>query len=257
MKNLSILVKTLRQRIFSKRKATAIVYYIYINPEKDWQQLILGQIEDIQSTGVLTVADLYIIVSNPTEVKGVIPFFEKLSPLYKNIQFYTENKFEYWGLLCVWQLAQTARHYKYIAYFHTKGMTHPESGRAKVEEILTHFTFKDWSLILKTFQINRKVNKVGLFPAFKVNQKSGLVRGGWIWYNFWWARAEYIRALEEPKINPKHRYYYEEWISYLEVDDKSKFYDSFSLYSLGMETYTTKEVLESTDKLVASFKKNS
>ncbi|TXH70502.1 MAG: hypothetical protein E6Q83_06415 [Thiothrix sp.] len=93
------------------------------------------------------------------------------------------------------------------------------------------------------------MNKIGLFPAWKVNAKSGKFRGGWIWYNFWWAKADYIRLLEKPRIDPKHRYYYEEWLSYLEVDTEDKYQDSFSIYSMSMKAYNNQEALDNVEHL--------
>lgn len=252
MKSLYRFIKSLGIRSFFKKKSTAIVYYVYINPNKDWKQLVLGQMNDMKHTNVLSVADLYIVVSNPSNVKDVAIFFETISYLYEKIEFHTENKFEYWGMLLIWKLAQESRHYQYLVYFHTKGMTHSERERIKIEEILTHYIFHDWKFFIQIFQENSKINKLGLFPAWKVNNQDEIVRGGWVWYNFWWARADYIRILEQPKIDPKHRYYYEEWLSYLKSDNNSKFYDSFSTYSMTMSSYTNKETLDNTENLIKS-----
>lgn len=250
MKGLYAFTKKLTARFSLKKKQTAIVYYVYINPNKDWRRLVLEQIDDVKNTHVLDVADLYIVVSNPDNVKDVDGFFEKLKGIYKEIKFYAENKFEYWGLLCVWHLAQENANYKYLAYFHTKGMTHPDQQRVKIEEVLTNTTFQPWQSLVRIFQTNQQVNKIGLFPARKLNAQGNIIRGGWIWYNFWWARAEYIRSLEPPKINPKHRYYYEEWLSYPVVDSSAKYYDNWSIYSMSMTAYTNQETLDHTERLL-------
>lgn len=245
-----LLLKLLGHSPFAKKNQIAIVYYVYINPDKNWKRLVLDQIKDVKSTKVLEVADLYIVVSNPTHAKDVESFFSEIKHFYKEIKFYTENKFEYWGMLLVWRIAQECKHYKYLVYFHTKGMTHPERKRVKVEELLTLTLFNQWTSLIEIFQKNNQINKMGLFPACKVNAQREILRGGWIWYNFWWARAEYIRTLEQPKSHPKHRYYYEEWLSYLKTDSKAKFYDNFSIYSMDLSLYSNKEVLDTTETLL-------
>lgn len=255
MRNLAALTKSLSASFSFRKKQTAIVYYIYINPNKDWENLVLGQLNDISSTGILSVADLYLVVSNPFGVENIEIFFENLATPYKKIEFHSENKFEYWGVSRVWELAQKHKKYKYLIYLHTKGITHPEQGRVKVEEVLTRSIFKDWGQLIKLFRENKKINKIGLFPARKLKKlknQDAIVRGGWIWYNFWWARAAYIRTLEQPKIEPKHRFYYEEWLSYVIPDSPDKLTDSFSIYSMTMSSYSNQETLDNTEALISS-----
>ncbi|MFZ1386291.1 MAG: hypothetical protein WBP46_00780 [Thiolinea sp.] len=252
MNSLSKLIQKLNFNFFTK-KTTAIIYYVYINPAKNWQRLISDQLEDVKNTGVFAAADLYIVVSNPFKATDVDLFFEKIDVSYKEIEFHRENKFEYWGMFFIWKLVHSSSQYQYIVYFHTKGMTHTESSRVKTEKLLTGSLFKDWKLFISLFKKNNKINKIGLFPAWKVNDQGEIVRGGWIWYNFWWARADYIKALEQPKIDPKHRFYYEEWLSYPVPDTKNKLYDSYSIYSKTVSSYTNKEVLEITEKLIKTY----
>lgn len=255
MINLAALTQKFSTYFIFRRKEVAIVYYIYINPNKDWEKLVLGQLNDINSTGILSVADLYMVVSNPFGVDSVEGFFKKLTTPYKTIKFFSENKFEYWGIRLAWELAQTHKKYKYLIYMHTKGMTHTEQGRVKVEEVLTRSIFRDWNQLIKLFQENQKINKMGLFPARKLKRlknQDEIVRGGWIWYNFWWARAAYIRTLEQPKIEPKHRFYYEEWLSYVTPDSPDKLTDSFSIYSMTMNAYSNQEALDNTEALINS-----
>jgi hypothetical protein len=252
IKNFRTLLNGLKAKFSLPGKHIAIVYYVYINPAKDWQQFVREQLNDLQKTGVLAAADLYIVVANPNGAHGVAAFFNTFKHVYTDIEFRAENKFEYWGIARVWQLAQDRPQYNYFSYFHTKGMSYPEAGRVKIEQALTYYTFKDWRFFIKLFEQQASMNKIGLFPALKVNKK-GKVRGGWIWYNFWWARADYLRALEPPQFAPKHRYYYEEWLSYLRLDTDAKYTDSWSSYSQIQAVYNNEEVLEHTELLIAAY----
>lgn len=250
MNSIDMLINNLSFSFFSKKKYIAIVYYVYINPDKDWKRIILGQIDDIKKTKILSVADLYIVVSNPFGVENVEMFFGEISSIYKNIEFHRENRFEYWGISFIWRLAQESKRYKYLIYFHTKGMTHNENARVITEEILTYYTFHDWKFFVKVLEKNSKINKIGLFPAWKINDQCEILRGGWIWYNFWWARADYVKILEQPKIDPKHRYYYEEWLSCVAKNNINKFHDGFSIYNMDISSYTNKETLENMKELI-------
>ena len=52
------------------------------------------------------------------------------------------------------------------------------------------------------FKKDLNIDKIGLYPSDK----------GFIWFNFWWARGDYINKLEEPIIS-EDRYYYEVWLN--------------------------------------------
>lgn len=237
-----------------RAKYIAIVYYVYIKPGKDWEEIVLGQVRDIEESNILSVSDFYIVVSNPSNVEGVSGFLNQFSYLYKEIEFHDFNKFEYFGISKAWALSHESNKYRYILYFHTKGMSHKKNGRVDSEKILTYFTFNNWKDIVGVFKKNPHINKVGLFPAWHKNPDGKLIKGGWIWYNFWWARSDYIRKLEKPKENPEHRYYYEEWLSLLVSNDESKLHDSFSVYSKTPVSYTDRDTLCKTRKLIDKMK---
>lgn len=233
----------------TKINKIAIVYFAYINPLKDWQKFISNQLSDLIKTNILSTADLHIIVSNPFKAPNVLNFFKKLKHPYKNIELYEENKFEYWGINYVWNLARE-HNYEYVIYFHTKGISHEDDKRSNKKEMLTHHTFSQWQSLTKLFEENSDINKIGLFPGYELNQKGDIIRGGWIWYNFWWARSSYIQTLEKPNPAPITRYYYESWLSESNNPRNNKLQDNFSIYSMDKKLYTGKETLENMEELI-------
>lgn len=90
-------------------------------------------------------------------------------------------------------------------YFHTKGMVHhgQHLTRYDVEANLSRGTIEPWQQIAAVFQANATVTRVGIFP-------SGM---GWLWHNFWWARASYLQTLVEPIRSITYRHYYETWLA--------------------------------------------
>ena len=56
---------------------------------------------------------------------------------------------------------------------------------------------------------NKEISKAGPFPCLNENTK---VSDQWSWFNFFWARSDYVRNLEAPQ-KTTDRYYYESWIS--------------------------------------------
>lgn len=207
-------------------KDIAIVYMIYINPNVDWKKIVRTQLQDVARTKILSSSDLHIVVSNPNKVADVKNFFSQLECAYKNIEYYDENKFEYWAIYYLWNLSQTNFNYKYVTYFHTKGMSYASDlKRNKMERVLTYYNFNMWKECLKIFNDEDRINKIGLFPA--IDTESYPASGGWIWFNFWWARMEYVRHLEEP-IDTHDRYYYERWLS--KIKEGNPLIDCYSLY---------------------------
>lgn len=83
-----------------------------------------------------------------------------------------------------------------------------KSGRSPREIVLTYLTFKNYKNILKLFDDNSKLMKIGAFPKreYEPNDKKGC----FMWFNFFWIRASYVRELSEP-IKTDDRFYYEYW----------------------------------------------
>jgi hypothetical protein len=118
---------------------------------------------------------------------------------------------EYPGIRRVWDVAweepfadpQTNDNHV-ILYFHAKGMFNapkPRQARSHQNSALTKVVVEPWQDIVSLFARNPSLNKAGFAAA----------PAGWVWYNFWWARASYIRRLVRP-ILTKRRHYYEDWL---------------------------------------------
>jgi len=205
---------------------TAIVYGVYINPAADWRRLIRLQLDDLHRPGVLSVADLHVVVSNPSRTEGVAAFFAALPIDIANIEFLDENKFEYPAISYLWNLANSRSDYEYIAYLHTKGISYAKRRRDKVERALTHFTFAKWAEILRVFDTRADIHKIGLFPA---RQEHGNEIREWIWFNFWWVRSSFVRALQKPEASTD-RYYYEHWLGLPQPSEEGSKGHCYSIY---------------------------
>jgi hypothetical protein len=158
----------------------------------DW---LLNQINLIKDFG----STIYIIaiISKLNEnlfKKKVLNFFPNV-----NIICYSENEYEYRGILHVWNLGKI--HNKkndIILYFHSKGLTYHQSYDSNKNDNY-NIILKDINKIKEIFTIFSKIDKVGF--------SSG--GNGWIWYNFWYARGSYINQVEKP-IKTNRRHYYED-----------------------------------------------
>ena len=78
------------------------------------------------------------------------------------------------------------------------------AARPAEEASLFESTIVPWQQVLRIFSENATTTRCGSFPA----------PAGWMWTNFFWARASYIKKLVEP-IRTNRRHYYEDWLGRL------------------------------------------
>ena len=212
-----------------------IVYFIYINPNRNWKLILEGQMSDLNKSNILQNNKLFVVIScddidNINIAKNIINSI--LIDYNNNIEFTIESKnlFEYPGIKKVYDLALINQE-KIFIYFHSKGMVFHGGERNTTEKMLTNNLFHNWKNTLYIFKNNINVDKIGLFPSKK----------GFIWYNFFWVRGTYINKLEYPIITDD-RYYYEEWLS--------KLNNSYSLYHNNISQFSQDDTINLTGELL-------
>ena len=159
-------------------------------------------------------------------------FFNSLGITFSNIHYTKENYFEYEGLFRIHTLAGENK-YDFLCYFHTKGMSYKKKGlfnRSPREIVLTYLNFHNYKHTVKIFDSNKEIGKAGPFPCLNENTK---VSDQWSWFNFFWARSDYVRNLEAPQ-KTTDRYYYESWISRASKTPSL----CYSLYTQKIEGFT-------------------
>ncbi len=220
-----------------RSKKIKIVYYVYVNRNSNWRGIISGQLLQLKSYGILDEADLYIhITDTKDDSLSIIELIKDLVP-DAIISISKENNFEYPGIKLIYDLAHQDPD-SYLLYFHSKGMSYNVHSRKTEEIILLKLTFENWRKKLQIFN-DKKIDKIGLFPAIGDNrdsEKQG-TRGGWIWFNFWYARASYIINCDEPFIT-EDRYYFEHWLG-LQNGNLIITDDCFNLHKVRKQSYFT------------------
>ena len=104
---------------------------------------------------------------------------------------------------CCQGIDDTAALHTAFLYFHTKGMAHHGRHTSRPEEEFRLFTgtIVPWQKVASVFEANQTITRIGMYPA----------KDGWMWFNFWWARASYVKGLTLP-IRTARRHYYESWL---------------------------------------------
>lgn len=184
-----------------------IVYFanLFVNPTHGIL-LIEKQMKDLVSTGLLDVSTLHIVLSVPVKFNPTIK--EKVYQSFlssHNVIFHINNEdcYEYPGIQLVHALASangSPNHY--LMYFHSKGITHYRGERDIVERNLHQTVIAPWRHVLEIFETHPNIDKIG----------STASDAGFIWWNYWWARASYLINVEIP-IKTEIRRYYQHWLS--------------------------------------------
>jgi len=220
-----------------------IIYFIWINPKRNWKVIIEGQLFDMKISNIFESSKLYIVISCDNnniinEVKDLIN--NSLITIDKDkydITITNSNNYEYDGIKKLYNISLSEPDKLYI-YLHSKGMFHwynnNPNKRSEDEENLTKNTLYLWRDIVDVFEKNKNINKIGFIPA----------KEGWIWFNFFWTRGTYLITCENPIIT-NNRYYYESWLN---SGDKNNGI-SYSTYSHSYTKYTGNEAVDIITKL--------
>jgi len=215
-----------------------IIYFIWINPNRNWKVIVEGQLFDMKVSNIFESAKLHIVLSCSdnniiNDVKNVIN--QSLNTIDKNkynIDTTNDNHYEYHGIKKMYDVAKSEPD-KLFIYLHSKGMFHwynnNSNKRSEDEQNLTKYAIYLWRDIVTTFEHNPNINKIGHVPAEE----------GWIWFNFFWTRGSYLITCENPIITD-NRYYYESWLS---SGDKNQGI-SYGTYSGSYRKYSGHEAID-------------
>jgi hypothetical protein len=185
-----------------------IIYYAWININKNYSVIIGGQLDDIIASGISEVSKLYVIICCEHEecndhIQNLI--HNKLqNKINYELEMKKENHYEYYGIDKLYSLSLQEPN-SYFLYFHSKGMFNYDNihERHIYETTLTKRTLYRCKEVLDLFEKNPQIMKIGLFP-------SNLHNANFVWFNFYYARGSYLITCEKPIITD-YRYYYETW----------------------------------------------
>ena len=188
-------------------KKINIVYFCWCNIKKNYINIIFGQLQDIINSNILDISKIYIecCCEDINRINDIEKLFQdKLKKYEYELKFHRENRYEYYGIKKLYDLAILEPE-KYFIYFHSKGMFNYNNidNRHIYEKTLTKGTFNNYKEIIKLFDNNYNIVKAALFPANEHKKE-------FCWFNFYWAKGIYLITCENPIVT-NNRYYYEFW----------------------------------------------
>ena len=205
----------------------SLMFNVYINPHNPhWRELIRLMVQDLHEYQITELAVVHIALQYPsdhfTDARGEElgnegeEWVRSLLP-HAIIHRSAGNRYEYPGLRVLWDLGQPwgewmepgrtgvwdpSQHF--ILSMHTKSMNRTEEGvvRTSVNAVYTRSVLVSWrEVVVPRMLSDPAVMKVAMTP-------SGL---GFVWMNFYWVRASYLRTVVRPILTDR-RHYYEDWI---------------------------------------------
>jgi hypothetical protein len=190
------------------KKPIYILYYAFLNNDKDWRHMIQGQIFDIYKSGIINVSMFHaVLLGTPEDIQEAKILLESILNIPISITEVIKNEYEFPAIIKIRELA-IENPDKIFIYIHSKGMVNHNYSKYRtiLEQRLTLNTFLDWESTLYIFDTFPNIQKAGLLPG-----ETGLC-----WFNFWWARASYLISCEPIKI-PENmvepdRFICEEWL---------------------------------------------
>jgi hypothetical protein len=77
-----------------------------------------------------------------------------------------------------------------------------------MSKVLTSTVINPWKTVVEKFSEHEQINKAGWMAS----------RAGWVWFNFFWVRASYLKRVVCPTVVSSDRYYYESWLGRLSTN---------------------------------------
>lgn len=206
-----------------------LIYYVYLNDAANWKAIVSGQLLQVKDYKLFDYAKIYIHITDcynlEADARALINEIVPAAIISVNYQ----NQYEYPALALLYKLA-VQEPADIFLYLHTKGMSYNAPSRSTTEAYLLSATFEHWLPNINLFNKHKQVNKIGLFPAIWLETKARLGGvGGWVFYNFWYVRGDYVTRLGEPLLHDS-RYYYESWLGRVNGQEPFITNDCKSLY---------------------------
>eukprot|EP00607_Mallomonas_marina_P006510 CAMPEP_0182430908 /NCGR_PEP_ID=MMETSP1167-20130531/44696_1 /TAXON_ID=2988 /ORGANISM="Mallomonas Sp, Strain CCMP3275" /LENGTH=245 /DNA_ID=CAMNT_0024616587 /DNA_START=161 /DNA_END=898 /DNA_ORIENTATION=- len=185
-----------------------------------WQELVYEQLSAAKASNLFQLEHEFHVTINVGNIPGDLNYIHDLvnkavntiqNATYDETMKHTINfsidydmHYEYAGLRKVWGLAKecTTPSRCVLLYFHSKNMWNGRSehtARSVANKLLTTTVVEDFQFIIQQFHLNRNLSTLGFASGCLTPVQ---------YFNFWWARGEYLQTVGEP-VKSEDRFWYE------------------------------------------------
>ena len=206
-----------------KHNSIKVVYFINADISNCYLKVMSDQLDNLLTSKIFNSSNIklfFIIICSDLKkrknIKNLIYFKKVKKYIDFEIEFSSDKHKEFEGINKVWNLSKIkSNHNDLIIYFHAKGISYMQNKFLYIRQPLEKFIFK---LLIGKWEQN-----IGLINRFNSIYKLGTLSGGngWLWFNFWIAKASYISNLEKP-VKRNRACYYEDWLGRYLITKESK-----------------------------------
>lgn len=206
-----------------KNNSIKIVYFINADISNCYLKVMSDQLDNFLQSKIFNLSNIelfFIIICSDLKKREDIKNLINLKKIKKyvdfDIKFSSDEHKEFEGINKVWNLSKIkSNNNDLIIYLHAKGISYMQNKFFYIRQPLEKFIFQ---LIIGRWERN-----IELINRFNSIYKLGTLSGGngWLWFNFWIAKASYISNLEKP-IKRNRACYYEDWLGRYLIKEENK-----------------------------------
>jgi len=189
-----------------------VVYHVYC--VGFWEELVKEQLLKLKSTGLYDAARvLWVTINDLNNNKARIDRIFAKYPKFR-VEYRNDNGAEAPGIQKVYDICKGDTDIK-VLYFHAKGVSNTYRSVENKQELCQRKIegSKSWRLCMEHFLINGWKDCTDRLDYYDVVCTT--YTDDWVWGNFWWTNAEYIRAHPFPQGGS--RWFFEYWITMKEM----------------------------------------
>ena len=196
-----------------KKQSLKIVYFINSDISNCYLNVMKDQLDNFIKSKIFLNSSIklffIIICSDLEKRKDILKLInlKKIKYFFEyEVKFSKDKHKEFEGINKVWELAKIKSNKNdLIIYLHAKGISYMQNKFFYIRQPIEKFIF---NLLIGNWEKN-----IELITRFNSIYKLGTLSGGngWLWFNFWIAKASYISKLEKP-LKRNRACYYEDWL---------------------------------------------
>lgn len=183
-----------------------LVFFAWLNPQRHKPRLAQQYLRALAAFPWPANVHLHVVLTGDAGQRHTLVTWLFTGAPWRpaSVEQHEGNEFEYRGIRKVHDLARALPPEAWVGYCHNRGESHG-ANLTPFDQRLLRIVFGDWTQLQRAQQTECP-DADAMAAVYAGDQ--------FPWFNFWWARAGYLREVEVPQPQPVWRHYYEEWLAH-------------------------------------------
>lgn len=199
-----------------------LIYFLNCKLSQLYPKILKHHLKDIKRSGIDQCENfrvMFIVIGTHRDVKTIHRIAKKILPsIFDNqdtritkpqnsrleIRLFDNSHFEHQGIRALWSESHSSNNNDILIYAHCKHITQIDQTKK-----VSHHSKACSEIILRNLD-----TLTSLLNTFETIDRAGISQGetGWMWHNFFAAKARYLKKRPEPLLSDR-RAYYESWLT--------------------------------------------